>query len=120
MAGVGKLGLILLLLVLCVPVAARLSGPSAYGRRFSLGWLIHVCHHPQHSRGTQRRTPPRPDEPLNALLEDGSKTDLSCAATRSAASAHESFAVPAFLVRLLSATKSGIIPDPAFLCTFLI
>lgn len=120
MAGVGKLGLILLLLVLCVPVATRLSRHSAYGRRFSLGWLIHVCHHPQHSRGTQRRTPRRPDEPLNALLEDGSKTDLSCAAARSAASAHESLAVPAFLVPFVSAAKSGIISDPAFLCTFLI
>lgn len=121
MAGVGKIGTVVLLLVLSVPVAARLSRPSAYGRQFSLsGWLLNVCHHHQPSRGTHRRSSHRPEEPLNALLEQQRQNELRCGATCSAAPAHSGFAIPAFILSFISGGKAGPIVNPAFLCTFLI
>src|SRR6185437_1706148 len=121
MTGVGKIGTAVLLLVLSLPIAARLSGPSAYGRQFSLsGWLLSVCHHHQPSRGTHRRNSHRPEEPLNALLEQQRQNELRCGATCSATPVHSGFAIPAFILPFLGGEKAGAIDDPAFLCTFLI
>ena len=119
MAGVGKIGTAVLLLVLSVPVAARLSRPSVSGRFSLSGWLMSVCHHRQPSRGTHRRSSHRPEEPLNALLEQQRRSELSCGATCSAAPAHSRFVIPAFILPLVVLEKGAIV-DPAFLCTFLI
>lgn len=81
---------------------------------------MNVCHHPQRSRGTQRRSPRHPDEPLNALLEQADKQDLSCRPASAASPAGETLAAPAVLLHFLSSEKPGVIFDPAFLCTFLI
>lgn len=121
MAGVGKAGTVILLLILCAPAAARHSGASAYGQRFSLsGWLLSVCHPHQPSRGTQRRGSRPPDEPLNALVEQQSRSELSCGASGPAAARHKPFAIPAFILLFIRGENAGAIIDPAFLCTFLI
>lgn len=120
MAGVGKIGLVILLLMLCVPVSGRLARSSGVGRPLGLpGWLMRVCHHGPVPRGTQRRSRRHPNEPLTPLLEQQSGSDLAGHAVRTASVFHDTTNVSR-LMPLFLVTGSGPVPDPAFLCTFLI
>ncbi len=121
MVGAGKFGLVILLLALCAPAAARLSRRSGNGRAFSLPeWLVNVCHHPSGSRGTQRRSTQHATEPLNAVVEQESRGDsygsMICQQTFVA----EPGAVPALIFLLISIAQPSPVSDPAFRCTFLI
>lgn len=119
MPGVGKLGLGVLLLILCVP-AARLSRPAGLcGQQFSVsGWLMRVCHH-RPPRGTQRHSSRNPNEPLNAVVEQQSESDSTGSAAESAAIVQP--AVPAaFILLFIGADTANSVPDSASLCTFLI
>ncbi|HET7750143.1 MAG TPA: hypothetical protein VFK81_12235 [Terriglobales bacterium] len=121
MTGVGKTGLIVLLLALCAPGAARLSRHSASGRAVSLpGWLINICHHRSGPRGTQRRNSHHPTEPFNAVVERESRGDFYSDVIRPQAVYPEVAAVPALIFPLISITQASPISDPAFRCTFLI
>jgi hypothetical protein len=121
MSGVGKVGLGILLLILCVP-AARLSRRAGfYGQQFSLsGWLMRVCHQRPVPRGTQRHSPRNPNEPLNAVLEQQGKSDSTGSAAAPAAIVYQAVPTPALILPLKGADMAGSVPDRAFLCTFLI
>src|SRR5579864_7516961 len=120
MTGVGKLGLVILLLALCAPAAARLSKHSGTGRAFRLPeWLMNVCHHPSGSRGTQRRSTQHPTEPLNAVVEQESRGDLHGNVLRPQAFIQEPIgALPAFIFSSASLAQAIPVSDPAFRCTF--
>lgn len=121
MSGVGKVGLVVLLVFLCAPVAARVSRHAGLGQGFSLPrWLMNVCHHRQPPRGTQRRGSHHPGEPLNALVEQQSRSESTAYAVRPAAEIGQAVAVPAFVPRGVGRSQPAPIPDSAFLCTFLI
>ncbi len=121
MAGVGKIGLVILLLALCAPEAARLAKHSGDGRAFSLPkWLINVCHHRPGPRGTQRRNSRHPTEPLNAVIEQESRGDSHGSVIRPQAAAEEAVAVPELFLPLTSVRQASPVTDPAFRCTFLI
>jgi hypothetical protein len=120
MAGVGKIGLVILLLMLCVPVSVRLARSSGVGRPLSLpGWLMRVCHHGPVPRGTQRRSRWHPNEPLTPLVEQESRSDLAGQAVGAAIVLHEATNVSSYRLLFL-VTGSDPVSDPAFLCTFLI
>ncbi len=120
MAGVGKIGLVILLLMLCVPVGVRLARSSGVGRPLGLpGWLLRVCHHGPVPRGTQRRSRRHANEPLTPLLEQQSRSDLAGHTVRAATGFRETTTVSSFRP-LFVLTGSGPVSDPAFLCTFLI
>ncbi len=120
MAGVGKIGLVILLLMLCVPASVRLARPSGTGRPLGLaGWLMRVCHHRPVPRGTQRRGRRHLNEPLTPLVEQQSRSDFASHSAYVATVFYEATDVSSF--RPLSlVTGSGPVSDPAFLCTFLI
>ena len=121
MAGVGKIGLVILLLVLCAPVAARLSRHSGNGQAFSLPeWLMSVCHHPSGSRGTQRRNPQHPIEPLNAVVEQESRGDSQCIVSRPQPPVAKAVVNCERSFVLVSMVEASLITDLAFRCTFLI
>ncbi|HKW27622.1 MAG TPA: hypothetical protein VJN48_17680 [Terriglobales bacterium] len=121
MAGVGKIGIVLLLLALCAPAAARLSRQSASRRGFSLPeWLMNVCHHRPGQRGTQRKNRQHPTEPLNAVLEQESRGDSHVNVVRPQAFVSEPVAVPALIFPLISIAQASPASEPAFRCTFLI
>jgi|SRR5579864_6679778 len=122
MAGVGKIGLVILLLVLCAPAAARLARHSGNGRAFSLPeWLMNVCHHTSGPRGTQRRNPQHPTEPLNAVVEQESRRGFHGSVLRPQVLISEPLAArPAFIFPVISIVPAIPVSDPAFRCTFLI
>ena len=121
MAGVGKIGLVILLLVLCAPAAARLSRHSGKGQTFSLPeWLMNVCHQRSGPRGTQRRSSQHPTEPLNAVVEQESRGDSHCTATHLPLALAEEIVVPAIILPFISIAETSPVSDPAFRCTFLI
>jgi hypothetical protein len=121
MAAVGKIGLVILLLVLCAPTAARLSRHSGRGRAFSLPeWLVNVCQHRSDPRGTQRRNSHHPTEPLNAVVEQESRGDFHGNVIRPQVFGAEPVAVPALIFPLISIAQVSRASDPAFRCTFLI
>jgi hypothetical protein len=121
MPGVGKVGLGILLLILCVPSVARLSQPAGLaGQRFSVsGWLMRVCHH-RPPRGTQRHNSRNPNDPLNAVVEQQSESDSTGSAAEPAAIVHEAVSTAAFILPFIGADTANSIPDAASLCTFLI
>lgn len=117
MPGGGKFGVLLLLLILIVP-GARLSRRAFPGGVNSWSsWLARVCHHGHGQRGTQRRSPRRPDEPLNALPEQQRASDSGAGALRSQALAPlaGNSLVPVIWKR---SVPPALFTDPAFLCTF--
>jgi hypothetical protein len=121
MAGVGKIGLVILLLVLCAPAASRLSRNSGYGRCFSLsGWLMNVCQHRSRPRGTQRRSGRQANEPLNALVEQESRSDSHCTVIFQQPMIQKAVVSPARILPFTGLTKANPVSDPAFRCTFLI
>ena len=121
MAGVGKIGLMILLLLLCAPAAARLSRNSGYGRCFSLsGWLMNVCHHRSRPRGTQRRSGRQTNEPLNALVEQESRGDSHCTVIFQQPMVQKAVVSPAHILPFISLAKANLVSDPAFRCTLLI
>lgn len=121
MAGVGKIGLMILLLLLCAPAAARLAGCSGHGRQLSLPvWLMNVCHHRKGPRGTQRRSGRQPNEPLNALVEQESRSDSHGIAIRPQAVVAKPVAVPALILPSIRIAQASPVSDLAFRCTFLI
>ncbi|HKW67515.1 MAG TPA: hypothetical protein VJP04_09525 [Terriglobales bacterium] len=122
MAGVGKVGLIILLLVLCAPAAARHCKHSGKGQAFSLPeWLMNVCHHTSGPRGTQRRNSQHPTEPLNAVVEQESRRGFHGNVLRPQVFIPEPVAaLPAFIFPAVSITPAIPVSDPAFRCTFLI
>lgn len=114
MSGVGKCGWVILLLILCAPAAAHLSrGPSLRG------WLLRVCHQRSPLRGTQRQNPQRPNEPFNAL-EEQNRGDSLYSSPNPGVLVNETISVPPFIFAFSGADRVGPVPDPAFLCTFLI
>ena len=121
MSGVGKIGLGVLLLILCVPAIARLSQHTGLcGQRFSVsGWLMRVCHH-RPSRGTQRHSSRDPDEPLNAVAEQQSGKDPTGSAAEPAAIVYPEVPAPAFILPCIGADTANFVADPAILGTFLI
>src|SRR5689334_16512944 len=120
MTGVGKLGLVILLLALCAPAAARLSKHSGTGRAFRLPeWLMNVCHHPAGSRGTQRRYRQHPTELLNAV-EQESRGDSQCIVSRPQPAVAKSVVNSERSFLLISVVPASLITDPAFRCTFLV
>src|SRR5690242_17802484 len=117
MTGVGKLGLVILLLALCAPAAARLSKHSGTGRAFRLPeWLMNVCHH----RGTQRRNRQHPTELLNAVVEQESRGDSQCIVSRPQPAVAKAVVNSERSFLLISVVPASLITDPAFRCTFLI
>jgi len=121
MTGVGKLGLVILLLALCAPAAARLSKHSGTGRAFRLPeWLMNVCHHPAGSRGTQRRYRQHPTELLNAVVEQESRGDSQCIVSRPQPAVAKAVVNSERSFLLISVVPASLITDPAFRCTFLI
>ena len=122
MAGVGKIGLVILVLVLCAPAAARLSRHSGTRQAFSLPeWLINVCHHRPGQRGTQRRNRQHPTEPLNAVLEQESRRGFHGNVLRLQVFIPEPVTgLPAFIVPTISIVQAIPVFDLAFLCIFLI
>jgi hypothetical protein len=121
MAGVGKIGLMILLLLLCALAAARLPQNSGYGRCFSLsGWLMNVCHHRSRPRGTQRRSGRHANEPVNALVEQESRGDSHCTVILQQPAVQKAVVSPARILPFISMAKSSPVSDPAFRCTFLI
>jgi hypothetical protein len=122
MAGVGKIGLVILVLVLCAPAAARLSRHSGTGQAFSLPeWLMNVCHHRPGPRGTQRRNPQHPTEPLNAVVEQESRRGFHGNVLRPQVFIPGPVAaLPAFIFPAVSITPAIPASDPVFRCTFLI
>ena len=122
MAGVGKIGLLILLLVLCAPAAARLSRHSGRGQAFGLPeWLMNVCHHRPVPRGTQRRNPQHPTEPLNAVVEQESRRGFPGNVLRpQVLKAELMAALPLFIFPAVSITQAIPVSDPVFRCTFLI
>jgi hypothetical protein len=122
MSGVGKVGLGILLLILCVPAAARLSRrPGSCGQQFSLcGWLMRVGHQRPVPRGTQRRSPRNPNEPLNPVVEQENGSDTTGSAAAPAGIIHQAVPIPAFIFASLGADRAVSAPNPEFLCTFLI
>lgn len=118
MAGVGKIGLAILLLGLSLPAASRLSQHA--GQPFSLpAWLMRVCHQAPAPRGTQRRPPRHPNEPVNAL-EQQTRGDSICAALRPATRDGKTPALPGRRARVEGGHPARSLSGPAFLCTFLI
>lgn len=119
MSGVGKCGWVVLLLILCAPAAAHLSrGPGE--SHFSLrGWLLSVCHQRSPLRGTQRQNPQHPNEPFNAL-EQQNRSDSLYSSLNPGLLVNETISVPRFIFVFPGADRVGPVPDPAFLCTFLI
>jgi hypothetical protein len=121
MAGVGKIGIVVALLVLCAPATARFSRHLGSGQAFSLpGWLINVCHGCPSSRGTQRRTPHHPAEPRNAVVEQESRSDFHSNVIRPQAFIAEPVAVPALIYPLIKIDQASPVSDSAFRCVFLI
>ena len=121
MAGVGKIGVMILLLLLCAPAAARLSRNSGYGPCFSLsGWLMNVCHHRSRPRGTQRRSGRQANKPLNALVEQESRRDSHCAVIFQQPMVQKAIVSLPRILPFISIAKASPVSDPAFRCTFLI
>ena len=120
MPGVGKLARVILLLVLCTPAAVHVSRRSPFaGQPFGFsGFVMRVCHERLAPRGTHRQNQPLENEPLNALWEQ-ERSNSSCGPLRSSISA-AAITLSQFKARYQAAHRSGPIPDPALLCSFLI
>ncbi|HLK31704.1 MAG TPA: hypothetical protein VKT29_01360 [Terriglobales bacterium] len=117
----GKFALAMVLLLLCIPSAARLSRHTNSGQGWNLpGWIVRVCHGSPVSRGTQRRNRKQYEEPLNALLEQQSAGDHAPAGAPQAMPAEAAFTPPHFVVPGILENHGGPAGDPAFLCIFLI
>ena len=120
MARVGKLALVILLLLVCLPAAARISRHTRPGHGFSLRALLtQVCHGSPASRGTQRRSRKRLAQPLDPLLERERQHDGLCPATR-AASAVQLILFPGLGPFRIASPHPARNCDSAFLCTLLI
>lgn len=120
MAGVGKIGIVILALV-CSPAAARLSGHSGKGQAFRLpGWLINVSRHQSGPRGTQRKNRRHPTQPLNAVVEQESRGDFHSKVVCPQAVIVQPVEIPALILSSISIAQAIPVSDPAFRCTFLI
>jgi hypothetical protein len=121
MVGVGKFRLVLMLLILCLPVAARVARhQELFGPHFSLpGWIMRACHPRSAPRGSRRRGSQRPSGPRNALPGEQSAGDYAPASKRPAVPVEAT--ADASHIRVLPVIdNSSLVSDPAFLCIFLI